>query len=307
MIKAKKMKSIFTMILIIAVCFSGMAQPAGKARVMKPSNHTKRVTTIVEGKSLAYYSLSTSEPSVISVHGPGKLKLITRGRFTPKSPAKPDYSIRYTVNGGEWKSFKAKGVSPASKVSYLNESLGTPAQSESFIIELPRGNNTIEFFRSEDEVLVAARYIFTPAKGKKTNWVSYAPIRPCEPVELLTGENSVKYYRFSNKKPLKVEINGPTQLRVLTRIENHYQMKGRIHYRVQVKENSGTVNTYQLSSVHSQVTVYRDDKHLIPGKGCEFVINVPEGSHTYDLVLLDEDKNTVLGRMMIPKNDIKIE
>jgi hypothetical protein len=84
-------------------------------------------------------------------------------------------------------------------------------------------------------------------------------------------------------------------------------MKGRIQYRVQVKENNKVINTYQLSSRRSEVTVYEDDNTLIPGKGCEFVIEVPKGNHTYEILSLDQDKNTVLGRLLIPKKDVKLE
>ncbi len=61
----------------------------------------------------------------------------------------------------------------------------------------------------------------------------------------------------SSKKPLKIKITGPTTLRVFNRVENHYQMKGRIDYRLQVKEDGKVKNTYQLSSVRSDVTVYK--------------------------------------------------
>ncbi len=109
------------------------------------------------------------------------------------------------------------------------------------------------------------------------------------------------------EKPLKVEINGPTELRVLTRIENHYQMKGRIHYRVQVKENGHLTSTYQLNSRRSEIAVYKYDKELIPGKACEFVIDVPKGRHTYEVLPLDKDKKTLLGRFLLPKKDVKLE
>ena len=100
---------------------------------------------------------------------------------------------------------------------------------------------------------------------------------------------------------------GPTQLRVLTRIENHYHMKGRIHYRVQVKEDSRIVNTYQLSSRRSEITMYRENTELIPGKACEFVINVPKGKHIYEVTPLDKDKSTVLGRILFPEKDVSNE
>jgi len=109
------------------------------------------------------------------------------------------------------------------------------------------------------------------------------------------------------EKPLKVDIIGPTELRVLTRTENHFQMKGRINYRVQVKENGSVINTYQLYSKVSEVAVYKDEKDLIPGVACEFVIYVPKGNHVYEIVPLDKDKSTLLGRLLIPVKDVNLE
>jgi hypothetical protein len=171
---------------------------------------------------------------------------------------------------------------------------------------LGRGHHTIEFLLGGKKHAVAARYKFTKRKNKKQEWITYSPLQPSEPVDLIAREQSVHYYRFSMGKPLRIEINGPTQLRVLTRIENHFNMKGRIHYRVQVKEKGDILNTYQLSSRHSEIAVYKNDKTLIPGKACEFVINVPRGRHSYEILPLDKDKTTLLGRCLIPKKDVKL-
>ena len=132
-------------------------------------------------------------------------------------------------------------------------------------------------------------------------------MRPNEPVDLVTHENVVHYYRFSQKKPLKIRINGPTTMRVLTRFENHYDMKGRIDYRVQVKEDGKVIHTYLLSSVYSEVTNYKKNGRLVPGKAREFYIRVPSGRHNYTIVPLDKDKNTILARVLIPKKDVKLE
>jgi len=83
-------------------------------------------------------------------------------------------------------------------------------------------------------------------------------------------------------------------------------MKGRIHYRIQIRENGKVINTYQLNSRRSEITVYKDDNELVPGKACEFVIIVPKGKHLYEIVPLDQDKNTVLGRFLMPEKDVKL-
>lgn len=284
-----------------------MAQSGKKPQYLKPTNFQKRVTTIVLGKKRNYYSLSAQESSTISVQGSGKLKVITRGRFIPKAESKIAYKISYSVDGGEIKNVDFSGVERSKEATYLNGTLGVPGESENFEIELGRGNHTIEFKLKDEKINVAARYIFTPVKEKRQEWIAYCPLRPSEPVDLITREETVSYYRFSIAKPLRIEINGPTELRVLTRIENHYQMRGRINYRMQVQENGKVINTYQLSSRRSDITYYKNDKELIPGKACEIVIVVPKGKHIYEVSPLDKDKNTLLGRLLLPKKDVKLE
>lgn len=296
--------------ILVVVIYSGtllQAQTPSKSNLLKPSNYQKRVSTIVSGKTRYYYFLSSDKASVITLQGPGKLQVITRARFKPDSPEKLGYSVLYSIDGSAQKKSIIKETQKSTTDTYADGTLGIPGQSKEFTIDLGRGDHSIEFRLLDDKTAVGARYIFTPVKEKKIDWIAFSPLRPSEPVDLISKESTVSYYRFSKAKPLKVEVIGPTELKVMTRIENHYQMRGRIHYRIQVKENNIVKNTYQLSSERSESAAYKDNKELIPGKACEFVINVPEGKHSYEILLLDEDKSTVLGRLLLPKKDVKLE
>ena len=302
------MKRILLSFIVLMFLSSGMmAQSAGKSKYLKPTNHQKKVTTTVSDKSRSYYSLNHEKPSVISVRGPGILRVITRGRFVPDAGSKIKYEVYYTIDGGEQQKEKMSSVVRSKSATYLKGTLGVPGQLKDFEIEMGRGEHTIEFLLEDIEVPVAARYKFTPTKAKKQEWIAYSPLQPSEHIDVISRETTINYHRFSAAKPLIVEIIGPTTLRVLTRIENHYQMKGRIHYRLQVKETDKVLNTYQLSSRRSEIAVYKDDKGLIPGKACEFVIDVPKGKHIYEILPLDQDKSTVLGRLLLPKKDVSLE
>jgi hypothetical protein len=300
-------KTHLTLFILLLFCSAVFAQSVGKSKSYKPTNYQKKVTTIVSGKSRSYYSLSNEEVSRVSLRGPGKLRVITRARFMPDQKEDIGYEILYTIDGGEQKRIRMSSVERSKKATYVKGSHGVPAELKDFEIELGRGDHSIEFKLSKLDFQVAARYIFTATKPKKRDWIAYSPLQPSEPVDIVSRESSVGYYRFSNDKPLRVAVNGPSELRVLTRIENHYQMRGRIHYRIQVKENGEVINTYQLNSQRSEVAVYEDNKDLIPGKACEFVIVVPKGRHIYEILPLDKDKNTVLGRCLLPKNDVKLK
>jgi hypothetical protein len=301
------MKKLQLLMLIFTLLCPGLqAQSTVKSRHLKPSNFQKKVITIVSGKSRNYYSLNASAASVISVKGPGNLRVLTRGRLVPGKTGKIAYEIVYTLDGGQQKSFKTSDAVRSTKATYTIDSLGVPGSLKEFEIVLGHGDHTIEFKLKDNLVPVAAQYIFVPAKEKKQEWTAFSPVLPSEPVDLVTKETSVSYYRFSQEKPVRVEINGPTELRVLTRVEFQYQMQGRVNYRVQVKETGKVLNTYQLSSTRSDVTEYKDNKDLIPGKACEFAIDVPSGKHVYEIIPLDKDKNSLLSRFLLPKKDVKL-
>jgi hypothetical protein len=235
------------------------------------------------------------------------LSVNTRGQFKPGDAGSLKYVINYTIDGGKQNNFTVSSVGRSKEAAYPDGTLGVPGQLKDFTVELLRGSHTIEFKLTGDAVNVAARYSFKPAKVKKQEWLSFSPMLPSEPIDIISKETATTYYRFSMEKPLKVEIIGPTELRVFTRTENKYQMKGTINYRVQVKENNIVLNTYQLHSKPSEVAVYKDVKDLIPGAACEFVIYVPKGKHVYELLPLDKDKGSLLGRMLLPKKDVILE
>jgi hypothetical protein len=294
-------------IIVLSFHLLSFSQSATESRPIKPSGFQKKIVTVVSGKNRSYYALSNAEASVISVQGPGTLKVHTRAQFRTGDAQELKYTVLYSIDGAQQQSNAVTGVTRSAKAVYQDGTLGVPGENNSYEIELSRGSHTIEFRLKDIATNVAARYIFTPSKLQKQDWQAFSPMRPSEPVDLISKESTTAYYRFSLEKPLKVDIIGPTELRVLTRTENHYQMKGRINYRVQVKENGAVINTYLLYSHVSDVAVYKDVKNLIPGSACEFVIYVPKGKHIYEIVPLDQDKSTLLGRLLIPVKDVKLE
>jgi hypothetical protein len=307
-IKEDKMKYLkfLIMILILFVSWNSISADS-KTKVLKPKNATTKIKTIISGKSRNYYPISKSNPSIVSVKGPGKLRVITRVQFISDVFDELDYVVCYKIDGVMMEDVVFEKVKRSSNAIFRNELYGVPGDGKDFILELGRGEHTIELSCGAEFPNFSARYLFTKTKEKKIEWVSKTPLFPNEPVDLVNEENVIHYFRFSNSKPLKVKITGPTIVRVLNRLENHYYMKGRINYRLQVKEDGDIKNTYLLSSVRSEVTTYKKDGEKIPGKAKEIVIIVPGGTHIYEIIPLDEDKNSILGRILFPKNDIKLE
>jgi hypothetical protein len=294
-------------IALLLLLFADPISADSKTKLLKPKNAKEKVTIIISGKNRSYYPLIQKESLVVTTKGPGKLKIITRAQIKSQQKKIVNYSVYYSLNGSPKVKAEFDDVNQDVKSKFKNEALGSPGTGEELILELGRGEHTIEVWQASTNPQVVARFLFTPTKETKINWVSLSVLYPNEPVSLVTNEDLVTYYRFSSKKPLKIRITGPTTLRILSRVENQYQMKGRINYRLQVKEDGEIKNTYMLSSVRSEVTVYRKGCGRIPGKAREIVVYVPKGKHIYEVIPLDKDKDTILARVLFPKKDVKLK
>ena len=282
------------------VCFAGP-----KTKVLTPKNADASISIMISDKSLNYYPLSFDESSILTARGPGKLKIITRGHLKSQNEKSTDYAVYYRINGSKKIKVEFNSVKPDVKALFADASLGFPSSGENIIIELTRGEHTIELWSGTKNFKISTRVLFTAIKEKKLDWVSLSPMQPNEPVSLVTNEDVVSYFRYSSVKPLKVKITGPTILRVLNRIEFDYYMKGKVNYRIEVKEDKNIKNTYMLSTDPSDVTRYKKDRKKTPGKANEIVISVPSGTHTYEIFTLD--KCSVVARILFPKKDIKLE
>jgi len=301
------MKKLLSLIVLATILVCSVHAQSTKKKYPKPINYEYKVLTRVLDKTRNYYALHATEGAEVLITGPGTLRVISRGKFTVNDRDKIKYGIRYTVDGGEIMEEKFLRVPRSKKAYYLEEGPDGVAAMREFEISLGRGDHSLSFLLGEKTDFASVRFIFYPAKAKKQKWMSYSPVNTDMPIVLVSNETMTKYYRFSSDKPMNVKAKGPAELRVMTRVENHYDMKGRINYRIQVTENGEVLNTYHLSSRRSEVTTYLEDESLVPGKACEFVINVPSGTHTYEIAPLDKVMETVLGRILIPEKDIKLK
>lgn len=285
-------------ILITSLSFAG-----SKTKIIKPKNHNKKITVLISGKKRSYYEVSDKKYTILQVRGPGKLRIMTRA-VIKKNGDKVNYKLIYKLNGLDEQIAEFKNVSKSVKSSFKNNRYGYPGTRKDIELTLERGENSIQLRVPNSGLKVVTRVIFEPGKIEKENWISYSPASSNEVVELITKEEISYYYRFSKKQPLKINIIGPTELRIRTRFENNYKMKGRINYRIQVASDNNILNTFLLSSKRSVITYYNDTPELLPGKAREIYIKVDEGMHTFLVYPLDEDKGTVLGKILFPENDI---
>ncbi len=291
-------------ILILLSFFATNVALAGSKKLV-PKNYKKKVNLLISGNKRAYYIIPSTNYSVITVKESGWLKIITRAKIKKGKKDNINYTISYKIDGERIKTIKFVNVVKSNSAEYSKDKGGFPGAARNIIIELEKGEHLIEVKNLNPDVEIVARYLFTQNKPNKTKWITINPIAALEPVDLITREKITHYYRFSETKPLIIEIIGPTKLKVLTRFENNYKMKGKINYRLKVTNEERELNTFILSSYRSEVTTYVNNSELLPGRAIEIYIKVPEGKHQYKIIPLDKDKGTILGRIFFPKKDAK--
>jgi hypothetical protein len=295
-----------TLLIFTLLCIGFSTIPA-RTKFVKPKNPGNTVKVLVGNKKYTYFPLLSSDSRIVSVEGPGDMTVYLRSVLPKTSKNGASFTIKYSVDGGQWKSKTFKDLKPSIKARLVKGKTDDLSNLMKLDLKLGRGYHTVKLMREKGALRTLAKVKFVETKLKKESWIEFSPEDYMEPVNIVVREDITEYYRFSKEKPLKVSIKGPTRLRVFTRVENDESMRGRVNYRVQVLNQKKVVNTYFISSRKSEIAEYETETDLVPGKAREFVIKVPEGRHTYQIIPYDKKNPTLLGRLLFPKSDIVIE
>lgn len=298
----KNNKIIKLMVLALVLIFAfNLAQ--AKSKSVKPVKNKKLAKILIDKKQATYYMLSSSKQTVLSIDGPGELRVLSRALLMEN---RKSYTIYYEIDGTESGKITVNNASSDSKAIFIDNPIPELSKLNKAKIKIGTGYHTIKLKLDKSSADVIAKFSFNQKKSKKHKWIEFQPTNKCETVSLIVNESPVSYLRFTKSNPMKITINGPTDLKVLTRNENNYEMRGRINYRISVKEDGKVLNTYLISTERSETAVYKDNDKLVPGKAKDFIIKVPKGKHTYEITPLDNEKSTLLGKILIPQKSANI-
>ncbi|MEM1205833.1 MAG: hypothetical protein AAGN66_21565 [Acidobacteriota bacterium] len=264
------------------------------------------IPIFVSGQDRDYVPLSQEDFTLITVRGPGELRLISRPRFRPDAGETHRFGLVVRVNGGAAQEIVYEDVERSTTAMFRDGRLGVPGRLVDYTLRLARGYHNIEVRAAQASPQIYFRHLFKPKRERRRSWVPLTPLRTPELVELVVRETLVPYYRNAAGEGFTLDVIGPTELRIFTRLENTPEMRGRIHYRLQIQQDGQVVNTYQLGSRRSEVAQYHREDALVPGRAVEVVVAVPEGKHRYELRSIDPDKPTFLARFMLPREDLSL-
>lgn len=116
------------------------------------------------------------------------------------------------------------------------------------------------------------------SSAKRKGWITLEPT-PGNKISVVVSAKESEYFMLDNNKSLELKVQGPTNLRIISRLNFPLGTSGSVQYGIEIKENNHIVKSYTTTSEPSSA-VYKSHPGS-PGKSRKFTLEVPEGSHRY--------------------------
>jgi hypothetical protein len=268
-----------------------------------PSEFGQSRTLNISGHDRIYYSLEKDGRVSIQVKGPTQIRILTRQEFESQPSQSVNYILQYTqddqnVEQVDFSSLPIETArdpnNPAVLIGYLRD----------YSIDVPRGVHSYSF-----QIADNTHRVWIRVQEQQSDYMENLRRIPFQPhqfskaVDLDVKESITTYYRIGNDNQIQLDVIGPTNLKILARLEYDQTMRGDQKYRFQILEGDKVVDTYSLSTRLSDVAKYIEPTSTLLSRGEKVYLDVPKGHHTYRIVLLDENR-TALIKFLIPVKDL---
>jgi len=290
---------------IILACVWSLIPLVGHSEwlTLMPSEYGQSRTFNISGRDRTYFSIEKGKSLSIQVKGPTKIRILTRLEFDNKSTQTVWYDVQYSMDNQpvERASFTSRPVEIARDNQQPGRLLGFLREHS---IEVPAGIHSYSF-----QVVNGLQRIWMRVQEQKSAYVknlarvSLQPHEYKKAVDLEVKEKITTYYRIGAGDDVKIDVIGPTNLQILTRLEFDNTMRGEQKYRLQILEGEQVVVTYSFNTSLSDVSHYIEPSSNLLSRGEKSSLDVPAGNHSYRIVLLDENR-TALIKLLIPEKDL---
>jgi hypothetical protein len=268
---------------------------------LAPGPDVKPVTVRVNGHPRGYYRLTQSEFLILTVDGPGRLRLLTRAEIERGKPTKAGYRLRVTEGA---KTLKDQSVeTAAAEHAALDGSDAVICKSRNLFVAIPQGTHRVKIAQHElPSVLVRP---FFSAKALETvpaaAMISITPIDAARSVTLSEGERLIPYFSALPRRPVHFRIIGPTTLELTTRLDFDDTMRGTQVYRIGVSSGRHRIREVTFRTTKATTATYTDLKDRVPSKLGRIVVPVAEGTNDILVELLGPKKGSAEINARIPQ------
>ena len=112
-------------------------------------------------------------------------------------------------------------------------------------------------------------------------WKSFRPVRSPSSVKVLVMGKRLTYHPLVKGEDIYVTVEGPTRLRVLTRIEFGQETGGEKSYYLRYERDDGKKGKFRRVATASHTAVLANDQSIHLGSSRSIYLKVPDGKHTY--------------------------
>jgi len=280
------------------------AQAASGWRSVKPEISRGSVCLNSDGSEFEYHLVRGDEPVVFEVTGPRRCKLITRHIGEIPGQGRPSYQITVKLDGQEVQVQRHR-IKPASGTVACDvpDPVGTLRRT---YIEVGRGRHRIEVTgRPNADGEIACR-LFRQVKVRTRRLV---PLTPSSYLGVATLQfesgNQSKYYRCNATDPVVLDVTGPTDLEITTRLDFDATMSGTQPYTLQLVRDGEDVRIFHLTAEKLDTAQWIESPQLMPGTRQSLNLTVPRGRHRYEMRCVRPGACDVAVRFRIPEDDLE--
>jgi hypothetical protein len=292
---------------VILACLLGLAATAGRAATWVSLQDYEDVATVCirsGGSTFDYALLRAGDEGGCTVHGPRRVKLISRYIFAADDLETVPYTLVVEMDGREVlrKAFTARPHDRAS----ICDGRGPVASLRRGYLNLGPGEHRLRFHAEHEGGGRVAVRVFREVRRQRERWVTFAP-ESYESVRHLQFEsgNQSTYYHFDAITPLRFSVTGPTTLRVGTRLDFEHTMNGSQTYTLEVVLDGEVWRTFHLDAEELTTAIYIEHPDILAGSRKEFRVGVPKGRHAVEIRCLRPEACGVAAMIHIPKSDLE--
>ena len=253
---------------------------------------------LIAGKPRVYVLLAERGSVTAVVHGPARLKVVSRAGFKIGASAAVAYSI-HVMEGSRAVTTHATQSGPAPDASLPSNPRTGLAKARSFEIPVPEGEH--RYVLSVTGVPTVYVRLLVAAPKRAGEMISIAPIEAARSVTLSEGQRLIPYYSVFPDKALRFRVVGPTQVELSARLDYDETMRGEQRYALLVSSGKAPLRELRFRTSKAGSAAYTDLKNRVPSKVDRVVLSLGPGSHDLTVELREPRSGSAEIHLRIPK------
>jgi hypothetical protein len=281
----------------VVLGFASVAE-AGKWEGIERLPGQSPVTVLVESKERIYFRVTPEKPLAVAVEGPVRLRILSRAELAPGSRGVVSYTLRVTEAGRELD--RQDTESSASDQVRGPDRAHAIAKGRRMKVDVPAGRHSVVLAVSGIPSVLVRLQQSAPSRGEEPT-VTLTPIESSRSVSVLENEKTIAYHSVMANKPIKLRVEGPTSLDLITRLDFDSSMRGSQSYRLGVSDRGKRVRELAFKTTKATTAVYTNLADRVPSKFDRVRIPVGAGLHEISIELLAPKQGVAEVHARIPE------